>query len=442
MIDPITAYPIPPIKGPKAEASAAIETTAGSACAVGYQGPVQMEMHLGGAIPAAPRDWASLYASDPLAGRRSVSGAGRPLRVAHLGPVLNRGGAEQWLIELVRFLDPARLRVERAVAAWPGTVDPRFVASLPVPHGEGPEAARQAAADCDVLLCWGVEADSLLGGVRPPLTLFLAHGDGPYTQTLLEGSARSVDHVVAVSRRVARLCAGVGLPTTTIYNGIDTTRLARTRSRDEARAALGFAPGDFVVGYVGRLAPEKRIALILEAVASLPAHVKVLMVGWGPLLPELRALAESRLPGRCVFTTAHDHLGDYYGSLDALCLLGIEEGFSLAMLEAMHCRCPLIATPVGAVPELIVDRINGLVVAPTADAVREAVGRLHDYPRWARGLAEEAHAWADRHGHAARMARDYEDLIERLWAGRSSASGHAAALWNDEAHPSAVLLAK
>jgi glycosyltransferase involved in cell wall biosynthesis len=82
----------------------------------------------------------------------------------------------------------------------------------------------------------------------------------------------------------------------------------------------------------------------------------------------------------------------------------------------MMCERPLIVTPVGAVPELIVDRVNGLVVAPTADAVRAAAERLHRHPAWARGMAAEAKAFADRHGHAARMARDYEDLLERLWA--------------------------
>lgn len=400
----------------------------GSARAVGYRRPPRPASAQASA--AEPRDWSSLYATNPLGGPSEPGAPGRgPLRVAHVGPVLNRGGAEQWLIELVRFLDPARFQVVRAVASWPdsGAVDPQFVASLPVPHAAGPEAVRQAAAECDVLLCWGVEADELLAGVRPPLSIFLAHGDGPYTRTLLERSRHAVDHVVAVSHRVASQCQGLGVPTTVIYNGVDAARLARTRTREAARAALGFAPGDFVAGYLGRLSPEKRVPLILEAAAELPPHVKVLLVGWGPLLPELRALAAERLPGRCVFATAHDHLGDYYGSLDALCLLGTEEGFSLAMLEAMHCGCPVIATPVGAVPEVIVDRINGLVTAPTADALREAIARLSDHPHWARGLADEARVWADRHGHAARMARDYENLIDQLWAARTSRNGHTDA---------------
>lgn len=413
MIDPMLAYPKrpQPTRGRARRTKAAMQLPPGSAGAAGYKKAGKAKArHIG---PGEMPDWSTLYAGNPLAGG---GGERRPLRVVHVGPVLLRGGAEQWLIELTRFLDPGRLRIERAVATWPGAVDPQFVNGLRVPYENGVEAARRAAADCDVLMCWGVLADELLAGIRPPLCVYLAHGDGPYTRTLLDGSLRSIDHVVAVSRRVEQACAG--LPTTVIYNGIDAARLARTRPRDEARAALGFAPGDFVVGYVGRLAPEKRPQLILEAIAGLPPHVKVLMVGWGPLLPELREAAERLAPGRCAFATTHHYLGDYYGAMDAFCLLGSEEGCSLAMLEAMHCSRPVIATPVGAVPELIVDRINGLVVAPTADAVREAVERLDRHPHWAAGLADEARAWADRHGHAARMAREYEDLIERLWAER------------------------
>lgn len=82
---------------------------------------------------------------------------GRPLRVVHVGPGLAHGGAENWLIDLARFLDPDRLRVERTVALNPDGVDPSLVARLPIPYEDGgPEAVRRAAADCDVLLAWGL----------------------------------------------------------------------------------------------------------------------------------------------------------------------------------------------------------------------------------------------------------------------------------------------
>jgi glycosyltransferase involved in cell wall biosynthesis len=380
----------------------------------------------GGPAAASARYDASLYAWGPRQRRAPewgyTNGGPAPLRVIHVGPCLNRGGAEQWLVELVRFLDPARVRVIRSIAVLPDGVDPTFAADLPVPiEAGGAEAVRRAAGECDVLLSWGVPLDELLDGARPPLSVFVAHGDGPYTIGLVGRSRRHADHVVAVSRRVREVSCD-GLPTTVIYNGIDAARLARTRPRDEVRRSLGFHPGDFVLGYLGRLSPEKRPGAVIEAVAGLPPHFKALVVGWGPMLRPLMDLANRLIPGRFAFLTATEYLGDYYAAMDAFCLLGSEEGFSLAMLEAMMCERPLIVTAVGVVPELIVDRVNGLVVEPDAESVRLAAARLAEYPRWAAGLAAEAKAFADRHGHAARMARDYEDLLWRLWEGQAVAS--------------------
>lgn len=384
--------------------------------------------------PGAPRS--SLYAWGPEQSRIARRGWGpgptcgpahadegscEALRVVHVGPCLMRGGAEQWLVELTRFLDPNRVRIVRTIATEPGGIDPSFAASLHIPYENGgADAILRAAQDADIVLCWGVELKYLFNGTKPDLCVFVAHGDGPYTRDLIQKSKDHADHWVAVSHRV-RETACHGLPTTVIYNGIDSARLATTRHRDDVRRQFGFKPDDFVLGYLGRFSGEKRVHTLIEAAAALPDDVKVLLVGWGPLLGPLMEQANRQIPGRFAIVTAGGYLGDYYGAMDAFGLLGSEEGFSLAMLEAMMCGVPLIATPVGAVPELIVDRINGLVVAPEASAVTEAVARLKKYPAWAEGMAAEAKRFADREGHAVRMARDYEDLLERLWRERQTA---------------------
>ncbi len=370
-----------------------------------------------GASRSALFAWKPVYQRAPEV-QAMPARPGRPLRVVHVGPCLTRGGAEQWLVELSRFLNPAFVRVLRTIATVPGAVDPSFTCDLPLPVEQGgADAVRNAAREADVLLCWGVNLGQLLGDVRPPLCVFVAHGDGDYSRGLVARAKSHADHVIAVSDRVRRhACDGV--PTTVIYNGVDAARLATTLPRDEARAALGFGPGDFVVGFLGRFAPEKRVPLILDALAGMPSNVKALLVGWGPLLPELREQAERLGPGRVAIVTAADYLGDYYQAMDAFTLLGVEEGFSLAKLEAMMCGVPLIVTPVGAVPELIVDRVNGLVVSPDVSALRKAIQRLREFPLWAAGIAAEAQSFARRHGHAARMARDYERVLLSLWQDR------------------------
>jgi glycosyltransferase involved in cell wall biosynthesis len=354
---------------------------------------------------------------------REEESAGEPLRMIHVGPNLVRGGAEQWLINLRRFLNPRRVRFVRAVATRPAVVDPQFVADLraPVEVGQA-DAVRLAARECDVLLSWGEPLNEWLADCRPPLCVCVAHGEGEWNRRYLDGSSAVLDHVVAVSHSVKRrVCAMY--PTSVIFNGIDAARLAQSRSREAARAALGFGPGDFVLGYVGRFSPEKRPQVVLEAAALLPPPFKAFLVGWGVQRHALEEFARKRLPGRHAFAVASDYLGDYYHAMDAVCLVSEEEGFPLVLLEAMMCGRPLIVTPVGCTPEVIKDRVNGVVVGGDPASVAAASELLQRHPEWARGVAAEGRAFAERYGHARRMARDYEALLHGLWGEKFGGKG-------------------
>jgi glycosyltransferase involved in cell wall biosynthesis len=353
-----------------------------------------------------------------------TGGATRPLTVAHVGPYLLRAGAEQWLLDLARSLDPARLRLVRVIAIHGQLVDFEYVNELTrlgvtVEVG-GEESVRAAARECDVLLSWGVELDHYLGETRAPVSVQVVHGDGPGNRWYLEGSARSIDHVVAVSHRVRRrLCQD--RPTTVIYNGVDLGRLVPQRSRTRARAALGFTRDDFVVGYFGRLAPEKRVEAIIDAIALLPARFKLLMVGWGHQYPELREHASRVLPGRHQFTYTATALGDLYHAVDAVCLASREEGLPLVMLEAMSCGRPFVTTPVGAALEVIEDRVNGLIFDGGPAALASGLSNLARYPAWRRGVGRSGRLTFEQFGTARRMASDYEHLLHQLWAEKCAA---------------------
>jgi len=338
------------------------------------------------------------------------------LKMTHIGPSLVRAGVEVWLKGLSRFLDPGRLQLTRCLVTEPEFFDPEFAAELSIPtEVGGREAVRRAAAESDVLMIWGPsELGDWLEDCRPALTVFVAHGEGRYTRSYLDGCGPVVDHVVAVSRRVQERVAH-GYPTTVIPNGVDSSHLARSLSRPEARERFGFGPDDFVVGYVGRFSPEKRAHRVIEAVAKLPANVKALLVGWGPLHPQLLELANRLIPGRFAMTVGKGCFGDYYEAMDALCMVSAEEGYPLVVLEAMMCGRPVIATDVGGVPDLLIDRVNGIVVSGDVDSIRSAISLLQHHPEWARGIAAEARKVADERGHARRMARGYEDLVHRLW---------------------------
>jgi glycosyltransferase involved in cell wall biosynthesis len=381
--------------------------------------PVEAHMAAHGLGRAEALTAAGAAERRPVWPRRDVAFAydepARPLDVVHVGPSLVRGGAERWLIDLVRFLDPRRVRVLRTITTLPNTVDPVLQAAMKIPVEIGQaDAVRRAARECDVLLCWGVGLNDWLADCRPRLCVFVAHGEGDWTRMVIRQSDRVIDHMVAVSRKCSERCS-LGLPTTVIWNGVDSGRLSATRSRRAVRKALGFQPGDFVLGYVGRFSREKRPHVMIEAVARLPAHCKALLVGWGGLRNELMEMANEKIPGRFAFVAAWEYLGDYYQAMDALCLQSYEEGFPLAMLEGMMWARPLILRSFGCVPEVIVDRVNGLVVDGDAASVAAAAELLRRHPRWARAMGAEAKSFAETYGHAQRMARQYENLLHGLW---------------------------
>ncbi len=163
---------------------------------------------------------------------------------------------------------------------------------------------------------------------------------------------------------------------------------------------------------------------MLRAVATLPDRFKALIVGWGPMLPELQALVEQHLPGRAGFVTASEYLGDYYRAMDAFCTPGDTEGTPLTMLEAMLCEVPVLVTSVGAVPELIQDRVNGIVISQDPGSISSATTLLAENPHWSRGLAAQGRETADRTGHASRVARELERLLSRLWVEQVRERGH------------------
>ena len=356
--------------------------------------------------------------STPVCGPVASLTETTPLRLIHVGPCFMNGGVEQQTLSLAKFFDPRRIDFVKCLVTNPEYLCPRAAASMPVPIEYcAPEDLHRAADECDVMLLWGDGFNEWLQPARPELCVFVAHGESWWTAQTLTESNQVVDHAIAVSQRVQeRVCGGV--PSTVILNGVDAGHLGQTCSRETVRARLGFSPQDFVLGTVGRFSEEKRMPLLIEAVARLPREFKLLLVGHGARRNELLDQANEQIPGRFAFVSAVDYLGDYYRAMDAFSLVSEYEGFGLVIAEALLCERPVIVTDVGCVPEIIQDRVNGLVVDPTPSSIAAAAYRLQQHPHWAKGLAAEGHAIADEQLHAARMARDYEQLLWQLWCAK------------------------
>jgi phosphatidylinositol alpha 1,6-mannosyltransferase len=191
--------------------------------------------------------------------------------------------------------------------------------------------------------------------------------------------------------------------------GVDTVRF-RPELRDEALRRELAPNGEVIVGYVGRLAPEKHIEL-LAGVCGLDG-VKVVIVGDGPSGP---SLAEA-LPG-AVFLGRRtgDELARIYASLDVFAHTGPFETFCQTVQEAMASGVPVVAPAVGGPLDLVVQGRTGLLVPPRdPDAVRDAVLSLVTDPARRAAFGDTARATVEGRTWAAvgdQLIGHYADVL-------------------------------
>ena len=197
-----------------------------------------------------------------------------------------------------------------------------------------------------------------------------------------------------------------------------------------ARGALRHKPGldqrAPLVGIVGRVTGVKNHRLFLTAAARLLAvrpDVHFVVVGDGDLGPEVRTLARRLgLSSRVTFTGWRHDLSRIYADLDVLVSCSKSEGTPFAIIEAMAAGCPVVATAVGGVPDLIDDQVSGLLVPPGEPApLAAAVLRLIRDPGFARALARSAADRVETRFGAGRLASDMDALYTELLRGYESA---------------------
>jgi glycosyltransferase involved in cell wall biosynthesis len=203
-----------------------------------------------------------------------------------------------------------------------------------------------------------------------------------------------------------------------IYNGVDTEKFAPRPDREAERASRGWPGEAFVVGHTGTMVAHKGQPQVLRAcaaAAAATADLRVVLLGDGPDRGALVALArELGLEGRVVMPGFEADVPRVLGCLDAYLHFSRErEGCSNAILEAMACGLPVVATDVGGNRELVEDGVTGFLVGEEDVAAAGAALRRLAVDRELRTrLGQAARSAAERQFGITRMVEATQSLYE------------------------------
>ncbi len=184
-------------------------------------------------------------------------------------------------------------------------------------------------------------------------------------------------------------------------------------ARDELRAELGL--GGHALVFAGRLGPQKALGVALEAIAVVP-DVTLTVAGDGPERAVLeRRTRELGLAERVSFrgSVSREQVLRLFRASDASLLPSAWENFPHTVVEALAVGCPVIATAVGGVPEVVRDGENGLLVAPRdPDALAAAIRRFFADDALRARLSDNAARSVEGYSEAAVFTRIEAELAK------------------------------
>jgi glycosyltransferase involved in cell wall biosynthesis len=372
----------------------------------------------------------------PSSGAQSLPQT-RPRTIMFVTNTGEYGGSEKHLLELVRRLMGSAMHLSiLCVAAdlYTAHLSPDETARIDIKHCQGKlksfrdwyRVFRDHRPDIVVFIrawlwCypWYVPLAAWLAGI--PRRVSIAHLQPSPATLAREGKlirqfilrARRIAHLwslrTSVSFEHAIICVSNTIrdslvkeyrislnKTITIHNGVSLPESTSLPCKGRAvRRKLGLNPQEFLLVCVARLSEQKRIDILLLAIAQLlrdGVPCKCVIVGDGPLREQLAERQVSLgLTRHVIFAGFQEETLPYLQAGTAFVLTSDREGLPLALLEAMACGLPCIVTGVGGNVEAVTDRVHGLVVpAGSVSDVAAAISFLVTHPRERAEMAKTA----------------------------------------------------
>lgn len=205
-----------------------------------------------------------------------------------------------------------------------------------------------------------------------------------------------------------------------IVNGIDIEDYEQRKTAGlstVSRKSYGIPQTAFVVGMVGRISEQKAPDVFIKAAKQIKEKIpeaRFMIVGDGPDREKIESYAKKHGIPLCITGWVENAL-DYVDLFDTALLLSRWEGFGLALPEYMLVGKPIIACKVDAIPSIITDGENGLLVAvDDVNAVVEAVSRIYEDKALRMKLINRGHITVREKYDAKRVSREHDDMFTRM----------------------------
>ncbi|HKJ77684.1 MAG TPA: glycosyltransferase, partial [Gammaproteobacteria bacterium] len=182
------------------------------------------------------------------------------------------------------------------------------------------------------------------------------------------------------------------------------------------------ADGQPTVGVVAQFIERKGHRTLLQAlppVLETAPDLRVLLFGQGPLREELEAqVRDAGLEGTVRFAGFRNDLERVLPCLDAVAHPAEMEGLGVSLLQAAACAVPIVATPVGGIPEIVREGENGLLVPPgDTDTLAKGLARLLDDSGERREMGRRGRAIAESEFSIDAMVEGNLQVYQRLLEG-------------------------
>jgi glycosyltransferase involved in cell wall biosynthesis len=278
---------------------------------------------------------------------------------------------------------------------------------------------------------WGVQAARM---ARVPVRLLVVHttglwGGGSSLPAGIRSVLPGITHVIATARDQCEYLVELGIPRDkldTIRNGVETGPELSSEDRLALRAELSIREDELAVGMTAMFRPEKAHEVLFDACTRLRERhpgLRVFLLGDGPRREELVTAVHARELGDIVtFLGLRRDAPRLAPAFDVVCLTSKPqvETLPFALLEAIACGVPAVATRVGSLAELVEDGGAGTLVPPDdTEAFSVALDRVLSDDTLRHEMGQSGRMWVKSQFSVERVVHETRELISAAHGVRS-----------------------